>query len=315
MVTLVARIETPLFNKDHAHENYLYLGGTLFVAATEPDLINICRGKSYPNLQSVTLDLSVRIDQQDTPYALHKLQKLLAALHHLNLEQDTQSRPSLFIQVPNPDSFETINCLNHIELCQGFVLPNFDEHNMQAYMNYYIPDKYYQPIFNSPILDSARLKNIVNFLKRFEKNILAIRLGDALLSAWHHHYHCEQSYHNIHLMQQLIAHYQINFKPLNVKFTAPAYLCIDPAQQKYFNQEVQQDLMQGLWGKTLIDPIQIDWFNQAYQVEQQDYQTAQQLLDPYSPVSFISQQRLFHKDHDKVWATSILQRAKIYGIR
>lgn len=296
------------------HHDY-YLGGSLFIAATEPDLINICRGLSYPNLRSVALDLSVQVDKQDTPYALHKLQKLLAALHHLSLEQPEQKRPCLFIQVPDPESFETINCLHHIELCHGFILPDFDEHNMQAYMNYYIPDKFYQPILNKPILDNSHLEKIVTFLKRFQKNIIAIRLGDAMLSEWHHHYHCEQSYHSIHLMRQIISQYIVSFKPLGIQFTAPAYPCIEPMQQVYFNQEVQQDLMQGLWGKTLIHPIQIEWFNQAYQIDRSEHQLAIKLLDPYSPISFISHGRLFHKQRDHQWAKRILQRGKIYGIR
>ena len=292
----------------------IYLGGTLFVPALEPDLINMCRGVSYPTLRSIVIDLSVHIDKSDTPYALHKLQKLLAALHHLHLEEPEQKRPDLFIQVPNPESFETINCLHHIELCQGFVLPDFDEHNMQAYMNYYIPDKYYQPIFNTPILDGARLDKIAGFLERFQKNIVAIRLGDAMLKQGHKHYDCQQSYHDIYLMQQMISLYQSHFQALTISFSAPSYPCIAPEHKAYFLEESKKDLMQGLWGKTLIHPVQIEWFNQAYQVTEGDYVVAKRLLDNYSPVSFFSGERLYHKHHDNTWALSIQQRARVYGV-
>ena len=295
---------------------YMALGGTLFISALNPDLINTCRGLVLPGLRSLAIDMSERIHDSDLPFALGKLQELLAALHHIKQHQQTLvNAPLLFIQVHDVHAFESISCLKHIELIDGFILPNFNVSNMQTYMNYYIPDKYYMPVLDSNFLALSTLPEVSEFLGRYRKNIISLRIGDCGLANLGLRRDCGHSYYDIGVINQSISQYISIFKPMGFNLTAPAYDCIGGHHQSVFESEIKLDLQQGLFGKTLTHASQIKIIDRLYQVTPDQYAIAERVLDPYSPASFEMAEQIHDKKILQQWAKYILARANVYGIQ
>lgn len=291
--------------------DYLKLGASLYVPAIHPDIINIAKGLKFPNLKSVIFDTEDAISEDDLPFAYHNINKLLNAL-----EDNYQNRPLVFIRVRNPEEFKKILRFENIERITGFALPKFSVENMDDYLNKDIPQKKYMPILEKDIFNSRALEKIKDFLLDYKENIISLRIGATdLLSSMNLRRNNKNTVYEIGILNQVISNIVTIFKPHGFNITGPVWESFCESSKNKLEEEVNLDLLNGLFGKSIIHPWQIDIVQNLYKVNGDDYETAVKILDPYSPAVFKMHNRMNEKATHSNWARNIIERAEIYGIK
>ncbi len=289
---------------------YLALGASLYVPAIHPDGIHLAQGLKYPNLKSLVLDTEDAIAEDDLPYAYHAIERLLHAL-----EADEQQRPLLFIRVRDPAALAQLNQFDHLDKLDGFVLPKFTKDNMADYAQHFIADKYYMPILETAVFSVEQITAIRDYLLPKRPQILAVRIGATdLLSCFNLRRDCHTLIYDIGIVKHVITHCVMLFGEAGFNITAPVFECFGETHRRLLQQEVRLDLLNGLFGKTIIHPWQIDVVQDLYRVSQADYEVAEKLLDEYSPAVFKRHAQMHEKATHSGWAQQIMQRAWIYGI-
>ncbi|MCP4696369.1 MAG: HpcH/HpaI aldolase/citrate lyase family protein [Gammaproteobacteria bacterium] len=291
---------------------YLKLGASLYMPATHKDIIPIARGIKYPNLKSLIVDMEDSIAKSDLPAAYRNVQALLLAMY----EFGDSERPLLFIRIRNPGEFKKIKHLKNIDKVDGFVLPKFHTGNMRKYMRKRLPGNYYyMPVLEKNIFDWNEIEKIKDFLLSYKDCILSIRIGgNDLLGALELRRDCRTVIYDIGIIKNVITHIVLSFSPHGFNITAPVYECFSEKNRPAIEKEVKLDLLNGLFGKTIVHPWQIDVVQNMYKVSRKECQVAKKLLDKRSPAVF----KLYDQMHEKAthigWARHILERAALYGI-
>jgi citrate lyase beta subunit len=291
--------------------HYLKLGASLYIPAIHKDLINVAKGLKYPNLKSLIVDMEDSVDESDLAYAYHALQRLLPLL-----EPDNQARPLIFVRMRNAGEFENLKRLRHIERVDGFVLPKFSSRTMREYMDQLMPGKWYMPILEKDVFAWHEIETICAFLRDYQAHVLSVRIGaNDLLGSLNLRRDCRTVIYEIGMMSTLISHIVLNFRQHGFNVTGPVYECFTEASREVLRRETELDLLNGLFGKTIVHPSQIDVVQELYKVSRADYNAAKRLLDPYSPAVFQLNQQMHEKATHLGWAQTIEQRAALYGVR
>ncbi len=291
--------------------SHLALGASLYVPATHHDLISVARGLKYPALHSLILDTEDAVAVEDLPYAYHNLERLLLALAQ---EQDAQ-RPLLFIRVRNVEEFARVQALPGLEQLDGFVLPKFCTTNMAAYLDACPSSHWCMPILETGIGHIDELLEIRDFLKPHQQQVLSLRIGATdLLSQYKLRRDCRTVVYDIGLINHIITQCVLTFTPAGFNLSAPVYECFGEPYRKTLQREVRLDLLNGLFGKTIIHPWQISVVHDIYRVSQADFEAATRLLDPYSPAVFKLHDKMHEKATHSAWAKQVQARAQLYGI-
>ncbi len=289
---------------------YLTLGATLYVPAIHPDLIHLAQGLKYPNLKSLVIDTEDSIADDDLPYAYHSIEKLLHAL-----DADEQQRPLLFIRVRHPKALQQLNQLAHLDKIDGFVLPKLTTDNMVQYCEHLLPDKYYMPILEKDVFEISQMTAIRDFLLPHKEQILSVRIGATdLLACFNLRRDCQTLIYDIGIIKHIVTHCVLLFGSSGFNISAPVFECFNDQHRRVLQQEVRLDLLNGLFGKTIIHPWQIDVVQHLYRVSRQDYEVAQKLLDEYSPAVFKRHEQMHEKATHSGWARQMVERAWIYGV-
>lgn len=291
---------------------YLKLGASLYVPAIHPDIISIAKGLKYPNLKSVIIDTEDSITLDDLPFAYHHINKMLQALE----PGAGNNRPLVFIRTRNPSEFERISRFERIENIDGFALPKFTVENMDAYMRTDVPGKLYMPILEKDIFSLKSLEKIRDFLLPYRDRIITLRIGATdLLGSLDLRRERHTTIYEIGVLNQLIANIVTTFKPFGFNITGAVWESFSEDSREKLQQEVKLDLLNGLFGKSIIHPWQIDVVQEIYKVNHEDYEIALKLLEPYSPAVFKAYNRMNEKTTHSGWAKNIVEMAKIYGVK
>ncbi|MFN8575724.1 MAG: HpcH/HpaI aldolase/citrate lyase family protein [Candidatus Sericytochromatia bacterium] len=301
--------------------DYLKLGASLYVPAIHNDIINIAKGLKFPNLKSVIFDTEDAISEDDLPFAYHNLNKMLNALAIESLENDKSqkiinfTKPLIFIRVRNPEEYKKILKFENIEQITGFALPKFSVENMSDYLEKIIPNKKYMPILEKDIFNIRVLEKIKDFLLGYKENIISLRIGATdLLSAMNLRRNSQNTVYEIGVLNQVISNIITIFKPYGFNITGAVWESFCESSKQKLEEEVRLDLLNGLFGKSVIHPWQVDIVQDMYKVSAEDYKTALKILDPYSPAVFKMYNRMNEKTTHSNWARSIIERSNIYGI-
>ncbi len=298
---------------------YLRLGASLYVPAIHPDIISIAKGYKFNNLKSVIFDTEDAISEDDLPFAYHNINKMLNSLN-LDDEKEENStkvkKPLLFIRVRNHQEYKKVVSFENIQKIDGFTLPKFSIENMEDYLSIDNQRKVLMPILEKNIFSLIHLEKIRDYILPHKEKILSLRIGATdLLSAMNLRRNDNNTIYEIGLMSQIISNIVTTFKPYGFNITGPVWESFCESSKEKLENEVNLDLLNGLFGKSIIHPWQIDIVENLYKVNKEDYEISVKLLDPYSPVVF----KLYNKMNEKAthsnWAKTILQRAEIYGIK
>lgn len=295
--------------------SHLRLGASLYIPATRPDLISIASGVKFPALKSVILDTEDAIKAEELPQAYHNIRQLLASTA---LERPASERNILiFIRTRNPQELHRLNELPGIERIDGFVLPKFCTENMADYLDVPLSANHFlMPILEKNVFDIANIVDIRNFLLPHRNKVLSLRIGATdLLSNLGLRRSSNATIYEIGALQKVITDIVITFKPYDFNITAPVWESFNEQSRAMLKKEVELDLLNGLFGKSIIHPWQIDIVQEAYQVERRDFEIANKLVEEECPAVFNLYETMHEKTTHHNWAKNILERARIYGLR
>ncbi len=288
----------------------IQLGGSLYIPATHKNVHGVCNANKYPNLRSCIIDTEDAIGEDELDIALNNISKMLENYEAKNL--------LVFIRPRNPDVLKAILKIKNIEKIDGFSLPKFSTEVMRQYaqaisMSDY--DFHLMPVLESlDIFSREKLEEIRSFLLKSNLSVLCLRLGgEDMMQYLGLKRKCEDNIYELVAPAKVIADVLNTFKPFGFNVSATVFNCID--KHELYEHNVQEDLRQGLIGKTIIHPNQIEPINKAYKVTQKEYDMALKMLDKNTKAIIVQDGQMGEKFAHTSWAKTILQRYEFYGLK
>ncbi|WP_345984463.1 HpcH/HpaI aldolase/citrate lyase family protein [Sulfurimonas sp. HSL-1656] len=282
------------------------LGGTLFVPATHPGLAAVLSGEKYPQLRSCVIDLEDGIDAADRPGALRQLRTLLPQLADTALFR--------FLRPSSPQMLAELLRLEGVERIDGFVLPKFGTENAEAWLTLLDDNAFaFMPsIEGDDLFSQARLHALAERLQPYSDRIPTLRFGlEDMLRQLGMQRDCETPLYELVAPAQVIATLITVFKPRGFNLCGGVYKCFRDADG--FAKELEADLKQGLFGKTIIHPSQIEAVERAYRVDAVQLEQAERIVSASCNVSNF-RGMMVEKPTQLPWAQMILRRAALYGV-
>jgi citrate lyase beta subunit len=290
------------------------LGASLYVPATlEPDtLVAVGNGVKYPFLRSLIYCTEDAVRPGEVPAAMHNLKKTLPRLN-------PNERPMRFIRVRNPHVLGSCLATAGIENIDGFVLPKLTANNLTDYLNH-LGDR--SPFLLMPTLETEEVFDYreMNMLRRMlEKDprvkdrILCLRIGGNDLLNCLGAGRGENRTIYATAVGNLISRLAGEFIPHGFGLTAPVFESME--SPLVLSEEVELDLLHGLFGKTAIHPGQIATIEAGYKVTGREFERANKILAPDAPAVFRMDGRMCEPATHSRWAHNVIKRATIYGIK
>ncbi len=286
---------------------YLRLGASLYVPATRNDLEAIGNKEKYPNLRSVIFCLEDSCGEEDVPAALNNICKALAGL--------AAGRDILrFIRVRNPDTLVSCLGMGNIDKIDGFVLPKVTMQNIDDYLAR-IPKHFLNmaTLETKSVFNVNEMTKLCSHLTRYRKQLLSLRIGgNDLMSILNLRRTPGVSIYDGPLGYTISMLVSV-FRPAGFNLTAPVYEHIEDTG--ILQTEVRQDLLHGLFGKTIIHPSHIDIVERHYQVAREDLRSAEKIISAHTPHVFKYDGSMCEKATHANWAETIMLMAEIYGVK
>jgi len=287
--------------------HYIQLGATLFIPANHKHLYKILTRQKYPELKSVVIDFEDGFDRKKFQEVFVGLQELLASISH--------NSPFVFIRPRDIKMLEKllhVRSINHID---GFVLPKFGLENganylalLQEYDFAIMPSIEGKELFNREALEEIK-----SLLLLHKKNILLVRFGlEDMFKMLTMRKKATQSVFDLSVTSYVLGQFLALFKGAGFAVSGGVYSCF--LDDDGLLQDVQRDLLEGLFSKTIIHPRQIAIVHKAYKVTQEEYDTAFALCNA-SEVVFNLKGAMAETHTMIPYAQEILLRAKEYGIK
>lgn len=288
----------------------IQLGGSLYIPATHKDVASICNLNKYPSLRSCIIDTEDAIDENDLDLALENISKMLKDYKSTEL--------CVFIRPRNPEVLHALLKLDNIDMIDGFSLPKFSTEVMRHYaqiLSFFGHQFYLMPVLESrDIFSKEKLEEIRSFLLNSSLHILSLRLGgEDMMQYLGLKRRCEDNIYELVGPSRVIGDVINTFKPFGFNVSATVFNCIN--QPKLYEENVNEDLRQGLFGKTIIHPNQIQAINETYKVSKKEHQMATSMLDKDTKAIIVQDGQMGEKFAHTSWAKVILQRYQFYGLK
>ncbi|WP_345969150.1 HpcH/HpaI aldolase/citrate lyase family protein [Sulfurimonas sp. HSL1-6] len=283
------------------------LGGTLFVPATHPGLAAVLSGEKYPQLRSCVIDLEDGINAADRDDALQRLQSLLPQLADTTLLR--------FLRPSSPEMLCELLRMEGIENLDGLVLPKFGGDNADAWLALLDDNAFaFMPsIEGCDLFSQAKLHALADRLQPYRERIPTLRFGlEDMLRQLGMVRDCDTPLYGLVAPAQIIATLLTVFKPRGFSLCGGVYKCFK--DKEGFAQELEADLKQGLFGKTIIHPSQIDAVERACRVDAAALAQAEAIVSVSCNVSSF-RGMMVEKPTQLPWARMILRRAALYGVK
>lgn len=297
-------------------KSQLYLGASMYVPTTRTveSLAEIGNGIKYPTLRSIIFctEDAVRSDELDG--AMHNLRKALPLL-------SDDEHPMRFIRVRNPEVLGRCLRMRGIEKIDGFVLPKVTAANLQYYVAHLSDGDNFQlmpTLETKEVFDAkemGKLRHLMQSDERVRHRILCLRVGgNDLLNCIRVRRDPRRTIYDTPV-GELIKRLSGEFIPNGFGLTAPVCEATGPEFMPVLQEEVELDLLQGLFGKTVIHPDQIPVVEAAYKVAPNDLLEAEEIVLPQAKAVFKRNGRMCEPTTHRCWAHDIIERARIYGVR
>ncbi len=290
-----------------------HLGASLYVPTTFcPDkLVEIGNGERIPEARSIIFCTEDAVREDQLHDALHNLRKALPRLNDAE-------RPMRFIRVRNPHVLGTCLAMSGIANIDGFVLPKLTPGNLNEYITY-IRDRdsfsLMPTLETREAFDGHEVRKLRKMMRdsRIHRRILCLRIGgNDLLNCLRVRRDPRRTIYATPV-GDLISRLAGEFIPYGFALTAPVFESM--AHPDVLREEVELDLLHGLFGKTAIHPDQIPHIEEVYKVSRQDLEEAQKILDPAAAAVFRMGNRMCEPTTHSRWARDMITRAEIYGTR
>lgn len=294
---------------------YLELGASLYLPAIHPDLVQIGRGEKFPGLRSAIFCTEDAVSEEDVPFALDNLQK---GLRVLASGDAVAKAPVLFVRPRTPQILQSVLRMEGVEVLRGFVLPKFTLSTMESWFRILSlhPQFVCMPILETEdVFDAVAMRQLRDELLASPQRdqVAVLRIGGLdLLNMMGIRRSCARTIYDT-AMQNCIQSLSNIFLPANFLLSAPVFECM--RHYDILREEVELDMLHGLYLKSLIHPEQISMMEKAYAVPKADFEVAQKLLHPAAPAVFRMDDRMCEKTTHAKWARCIVRLAELYGLK
>ena len=292
-------------NERHLAER---LGASLYVPCTHPDLALIAEGSKLPFLRSVIFCTEDAVSEHELNDALDNLRYTLARM-------PAHSSTLRFVRVRNQSIMQQIMAMSGVDKLDGFVIPKATRHNIDSYLE---PIRHTQHLL-MPTLETHEVfcEREMRMLRKklsephIKTRILALRIGGndllALLGI--------RRPRHVTIYRTplggIIARLVTTMRPHGFHLTAPVFEHMD--RPELLAEEVNEDLLHGLIGKTAIHPAQVPLIENHYRVCPTDVEAAQIILHDQSPAVFKHGGSMCEVSTHQSWAKAILTRVQAFG--
>jgi citrate lyase beta subunit len=287
--------------------NPIELGGTMYVPSINKNLLPIASGEKFPYLKSIVICFEDAIKEEQVEFAIKNVANFLKSFEY--------SKVKVFLRARNIDNLKKLLKLEDIEKIDGFAVAKFSTQNMQEYYKVFCKTEFYtMPVLESrDLFEIEKLKEIREFLLT-QKRILTIRIGgEDMFKYLGIKKECDKSIHDFHVSSKIFADILSVFKPYGFTVCAPVYNCLE--NEVFFKSEVQRDIQEGFFGKTVIHPKQAQICNEIYQVSTKELAEAKEILDNSNEAIFRFEDKMCEPEAHQVWARNILMRYEVYGLK
>lgn len=269
---------------------------------------------------------------------------LIVTLEELNnASLSGNSIPFLFIRCRNLDHFKYVTDLiePYKDILLGFVLPKFEFSTGTALLDFFykLQKSWKKAIYLMPILESgavlyyenrhSELEALKNLFIRYRDMILNVRIGATDMSGlFGLRRPVTMTVWDNALLSSTFADIVNCFsrKELNLTLSGPVWEYFKPKQNSItysdhsdeiggLLREVDYDLVNGFWGKSVIHPSQIIPVLSKMVTSYEDYCNADLILKQSGGVfAGVSNERMNEVKPHTFWAEKIVNRAHIYGV-
>jgi citrate lyase beta subunit len=286
------------------HDAYR-LGASLYVPAIHTKLKDALRGAIFGGVRSLIACTEDSIAEADVDRALVNLSRILPHL------PERDQGPLRFIRPRNAAVLAELLRMDGIEHVHGFVIPKADVDTLSPYESALGRHDYWlmPTLETSAVFDPLALRELRQRLTTaaIKRHILALRIGgnDLLKMLGLRRLRGVSIYQTP--LGQLIPQLVLAFRPFGIHLTAPVFDCIDDPQT--LAEEVRQDVLMGLIGKTAIHPDQVPVIENGLAVSDHELELARQILAPRREAVFRLHGAMIEKAVHQEWAYAILARS------
>ena len=286
--------------------DYTELGATLFVPAVHKNLDSIVSGNKYPNLKSVLIDTEDGITEKELPQAMQNIKELL---------QNAKKNSCLvFIRPRNIDVLRELLTCQNIDGVDGFIIPKFSLLNADEYLSLLKETQHsFMPsIEGEELFCQSKLFELREVLTEHIERVILVRFGlEDMLRQLKMRRKCDESIFDMSATSHVIGNFIATFKSAGFAVSGGVYPCYKESDG--FKKDVQRDLKEGLFSKTIIHPSQIDLANESYRVTQKDFDEALEISSNES-ACFAQDGKMAEVVTMNPWAEEIIKRAEVYGV-
>ena len=286
---------------------HVELGGTLFVSATHKDLATIVSGEKYPTLKSVVVDSEDSISEKELQKAIESIKEMLNSF--------TKGTILVFLRPRNIRVLEQFLSFENIDTIDGFVLPKFSLTNADEYLELLTdtPHLIMPSIEEKELFEQDKLIQLKEKLLSHKHKILLIRFGlEDMLRQLKMKRRCEDSIFDLSATNAILGNFIAIFKSAGFEISGGVYPCFKDICG--FTKDVQRDLREGLFSKTIIHPSQIDIINELYKVEKVEFEEALEICKSDEAI-FSQNSKMAEKLTMTPYSQHIINRAEVYGLK
>lgn len=290
-------------------QHAIELGATMYIPATHEQLWEVTQGIKFPLIKSIAVCLEDAVLESDVQTAMVNLKNLLQK----RLENPNLRAPAVFIRPRNIEMAKHIVDWDLNQTFNGMILPKFNIHNLQNWMDVLPANLQYMPTLETKeIFDVSHNIELYQALKYDFHKTLCLRVGgNDLLSCLN-----LRRPKNTTIYQTpvgiLIAQLAGLFIPNGFQLSSP--VCEHFENTQLLMQEITQDMNNGIYTKTAIHPTQIGHIHLALQVQAEELHEAQLILASDAKSVFKSHGSMLEPATHKNWAEMILLRYKTFGL-
>lgn len=289
------------------------LGATLYMPATRDDIVAVALGNKIPFLQSMAICLEDSIANQEVEISLNNLTKIT---NELAATRSKSKQPFIFIRPRNIEMARFI--VNNYDLTgiYGLIFPKFTIETLTTWESIInetnlicMPTLETKEVFDvramQALADALEKSSIIN-------NIIALRIGGNDLMNVLGIRRARSSTIYDGPLSYVIKMLTCTFGAAGFSLTSPVFELIN--NPELLTQELEQDLLHGLVGKTAIHPDQIQHIQNAFMVEPFEYEDAIRIINSNQAV-YQNAGAMCEPATHRQWAKNILERSKHFGLK
>ena len=288
--------------------DYTELGATLFIPASFSSLKSIVSEKKYPALKSLVIDFEDGLADASFDKAMQEINGVLESI--------TSQSPLVFLRAKDENHLNELLKLKAINNITGFVLAKFSLSNAKKYL-YLVnnEDFLFMPsIEGEELFEHSKLQELKALLLMHKQKILLLRFGlEDMLRQLSMSRKCDESIFDFAATSSVIGNFIATFKSAGFAISGGVYPCFKDAEG--FVKDVERDLREGLFSKTIIHPSQIELAHQSYKVTKEELDRAQEITKKQDLAVFGQDGKMAEISTMLPFAKEIIRRSKTYGLK